>query len=138
VATSARPKKDVDTLTLVCKPNSSPTAAPGSGLPANPTAGPRARADDRPTGTDLDNGWTGSSHNFILVPNGKIDGCLSNCNSGSDTLCDFNARPARARRTGATFGAPLPLLASNVPVCVVSKWADDITAPRTRPRATSA
>jgi hypothetical protein len=28
---------------------------------------------------------------------------------------------------GATFGAPLPLLASNTPVCVVSKWADNIT-----------
>jgi hypothetical protein len=99
---------------------------------ANPDGGPKELVlTIGPSGTDLDNGWTGSSHNFILVPNGKVDGCLTNCNSGSDTVCDFNAATGEGTPTGATFGAPLPLLAANVPVCVVSKWADNITAPRT-------
>jgi hypothetical protein len=63
---------------------------------ANPDGGPKELVlTIGQSGTDLDNGWTGSSHNFILVPNGKLDGCLSNCNSGSDTLCDFNAGTAR-------------------------------------------
>jgi hypothetical protein len=61
-------------------------------------------------GTDLDNGWTGSSHNFILVPNGVLDGCLSNCNSGSDTLCDFNAagRRGNAERPHVRRAAAAP------------------------------
>jgi len=136
-AESAKPKNDSDNLKLTCTPNPSDTGCgtttttiPGGGgtCVANPDGGPKELVlTIGPSGTDLDNGWTGSSHNFILVPNGQIDGCLTNCNSGSDTVCDFNATTGEGTPTGATFGAPLPLLASNVPVCVVSKWADNIS-----------
>jgi hypothetical protein len=61
------------------------------------------------------------------VPNGKIVGCLSNCNSRQRHAVRLHAATGAGTPTGATFGAPLPLLASNVPVCVVSKWADNIT-----------
>jgi hypothetical protein len=129
-AASAKPKNDLDKLKLTCNPNPSDTDC-GGGPPtcvANPDGGPKELVlTIGPSGTDLDNGWTGSSHNFILVPNGKVDGCLTNCNSASDTVCDFNAQTGEGTPTGATFGAPLPLLASNVPVCVVSKWADNIS-----------
>ena len=134
-AISAKPKNDADVLKLTCTPNPSDTGCgtttttlPGNGTcAANPDGGPKELVlTIGPSGTDLDNGWTGSSHNFILVPNGKIDGCLTNCNSGDDTICDFAAPTGANTPTGATFGAPLPLLASNTPVCVVSKWADNV------------
>jgi len=143
-ASSAKPKNDADVLKLTCLPNPAnegcdapATCDPGNTCTestagtkcaANPDGGPnRLSLVIGETGTDLDNGWTGSSHNFILVPNGRIDGCLTGCNSGSDTECDFAATTGAGTRSGPAFGAPLPLLAANVPVCVVSKWAGNVT-----------
>jgi hypothetical protein len=135
-AASAKPKSDLDKLKLTCNPNptdagcgTTTTTIPGGGgsCAANPAGGPKELVlTIGQSGTDLDNGWTGSSHNFILVPNGKIDGCLTNCDSSTDTVCDFAAPTGKDTPTGATFGAPLPLLASNTPVCVVSRWADNV------------
>src|SRR6185436_7546007 len=111
----SRPKKDRDTLTLACNPTPADGCRPD--CPPNPDGGPRELVlTVGPTGTDLDNGWTGSSHNFILVPNGEIHGCLTSCDSTTDTVCDFEAVTGDGTPTGATFGAPLPLLASNTPV----------------------
>jgi hypothetical protein len=130
-AASGTPKNDLDKLKLTCNPNQANTGCDGTGgttCAANPNGGPKELVlTIGQTGTDLDNGWTGNSHNFILVPNGVLDGCLTNCNSGSDTVCDFNATVGAGTPNGVTFGAPLPLLAANTPVCVVSKWADNIT-----------
>lgn len=134
---SGTPKNDIDILKLTCLPNltndgcggTTTTTIPGScgTCPANPQGGPSNLVlTIGPTGTDLDNGWTGSSHNFILVPNGKIDGCLTNCDGASDNDCDFFAQTGPGTGSGELFGAPLPLLTSNVPVCVVSKWRDNI------------
>ena len=129
VARSAKPKKDRDALRLGCNPNpSNADCPPPPTCPPNLDGGPSQLVlTVGRTGTDLDNGWTGSSHNFILVPNGEIVGCLSGCDSAGDTLCDFDATTGDGTPTGATFGAPLPLLAANVPVCVVSKWAGNVT-----------
>src|SRR4030095_13307758 len=40
------------------------------------------------TGSDLDNGWTGTSHNFPVIQGSTLKYCLSNCDCTSDTLCD--------------------------------------------------
>jgi hypothetical protein len=76
-AQSAKPKNDLDKLKLTCNPNPTDTGCDGTTNPtcaANPAGGPKELVlTIGPSGTDLDNGWTGSSHNFILVPNGKVE-----------------------------------------------------------------
>lgn len=129
-ASAGKPKNDIDKLNLTCLPNPNSTGCDGNNTgtcPANSAGGPnRLKLTIGPSGTDLDNGWTGSSHNFILVPNGVVDGCLTECDSASDPECTFNAAIGEGTRNGVSFGAPLPLLASNVPVCVVSDWAQPV------------
>jgi hypothetical protein len=74
------------------------------------------------TGSDLDNGWTGSSHNFPIIQGSTLKYCLSNCDGTTDTLCDGSGTTGDGSLNGPTFGAPLPLLASGVPVCVINRY----------------
>ena len=76
------------------------------------------------SGSDLDNGWTGSSHNFPVVNGSTLKYCLTNCDGTSDTLCDGSGTTGDPATTlnGPQFGAPLPLLAANVPVCVINRY----------------
>src|SRR5262249_29695472 len=43
--------------------------------------------------------------------------------------CDMTASVGAGTPNGDTFGAPLPLLAANVPVCVVNEWNPTVGAP---------
>jgi hypothetical protein len=74
------------------------------------------------TGSDLDNGWTGTSHNFPVIQGSTLKYCLSNCDGTSDTLCDGSGETGDGTLNGPTFGAPLPLLAAGIPVCVVNRY----------------
>jgi len=129
-AAAAKPKKDKDNIKLFCKANNDDQCG-GVGCPttcANPDGGPsRLVLTIGDKGTDLDNGWTGNSHNFPLVPGGVLDMCLTGCNETSDTVCDVCGKVGPGTGTGVQFGAPLPLFANNVPVCVVSRWRQDVT-----------
>jgi len=80
--------------------------------PANPTAG---------NGSDLDNGWTGTSHNFPVIGGSSLHYCL---NCAADGSCQGSAPTGAGTPNTAFFGAPLPLLAANVPVCVVNAFVD--------------
>jgi hypothetical protein len=73
-------------------------------------------------GTDLDTGWTGASHNFPVVVNSQLKFCLSNCDGQSDTTCDASGDTGANSLNGETFGAPLPLLSANTPVCVINEF----------------
>jgi hypothetical protein len=73
-------------------------------------------------GTDLDVGWTGVDHNFPLVPNATLRMCLATCGPGGTPPCDMLGLVGRREPNGATFGTPLPLLAANVPICIVNEW----------------
>ncbi len=77
------------------------------------------------TGSDLDNGWTGSSHNFPVTEGASLRYCLSNCDGSTDTVCDGNGATGGGSLNGTNFGAPLPLLAANVPVCVINRFRDN-------------
>jgi hypothetical protein len=134
-ATSAKPKKDRDVIQLACVKTATEDPGCGGGttttttLPpdtcqGNPDGGPdQVVLTVGPSGSDLDNGWTGSSHNFIVVPNGKIGLCVTGgCNDAGQTTCNVTGPVGPGTISGETFGAPLPLFASNVPVCVISKW----------------
>jgi hypothetical protein len=72
-------------------------------------------------GSDLDNGWTGTSHNFPVIGGSSLHYCLTCDASGA---CQGSAPTGAGTPNTATFGAPLPLLAANVPVCVVNNFVD--------------
>lgn len=81
------------------------------------------------TGSDLDNGFSGNSHNFPTPKNTSIRYCLSNCDATTDSVCDVNGSTSGPNNSGdslngGVFGPPLPLLSQGVPVCVVNRYAD--------------
>jgi hypothetical protein len=116
---SAKPKKDKDVIKLQCLPNTG-----GGNCNANPQGGPRElRLLAADSGTDLDNGWTGTSHNFPVVSNSELRVCLTGCGATSNPQCTEDEAQTGAVN-GATFGAPLPLLAANIPVCVVNNFGN--------------
>jgi hypothetical protein len=115
---SAKPKKDKDVLKVRCVPNTG-----GGECPANPAGGPRElQLLAAASGTDLDNGWTGTSQNFPVVSNAALRVCLTGCGATSNPDCTEDEGQTNAVN-GATFGPPLPLLAANTPVCVVNRFA---------------
>ena len=118
VATSSgRPRRDPDRLTLRCVPN-----VGAAQCPANPSGGPRelmlAIARE---GTDLDNGWTGASHNFPVVFGTQIRMCLTGCDASTTPGCTED-EAATDQVNGRTFGPPLPLFAVGIPVCIVNRF----------------
>jgi len=98
--------------------------------PNNPAGGPR-EVDfvEAATGGDLDNGTTGLSHNFPIPQNSTLKYCLSNCDGASTPSCQASGSTGgvacKDSLNGATFGPPLPLFSSNVPLCVVNRFADN-------------
>jgi hypothetical protein len=74
------------------------------------------------SGSDLDEGWTGTSHNFPVIQGSTLRYCLSDCNGTTDTLCDGSGETGENTLNGPTFGAPLPLLAAGIPVCVINRY----------------
>jgi hypothetical protein len=79
------------------------------------------------TGSDLDNGWTGISHNFPIINGSQLRYCLSGCDGTSTFDCTGSGATGTGSLNGATFGAPLPLLAANTPVCVVNRYMPNET-----------
>ncbi len=98
-------------------------------------------------GSDLDTGWTGTSHNFSVQTCAEITGDLGGCNPTlGDNECTFFANvgsfcsgdPARSctentQCVGAgscvvnSYGSPLPLSSGGVPVCILNRFAADVT-----------
>ncbi len=118
--------KDVSRLVLHCNP---PPSQGLSCMTANPQGGPDeidlvSAAD----GTDLDNGWTGISHNFPTPPRSTVKLCLSGCDASTNPMCTATG-PTGAGTLNETFGPPLPLIAQGVPVCVINNYQPgDLTA----------
>jgi len=131
---SGKPKKDADTLKLICNPCLTGTCG-GSVLTCgvNPDGGPdQLDLEVAEQGTDLDNGWTGTAHNFPVDAHSKLKLCLSGCNDGSNPadlkpVCNTAGPTGTDSLNGVVFGPPLPLLAAMVPVCVVNRYQGDVT-----------
>ena len=126
---SGKPKKDVNNVKLVCLPGSGSTTSttlPG-GCPANgdPAAGnPNTVVTTTlGEGSDLDNGWTGTSFNFPVVQDLVVTACLTNCDKTTDPICDVNGPTGPGSPNSPTLGPPLPLVAGGVAVCVVNNFA---------------
>jgi len=111
-----KPRRDDDRLRLRCVPN---TGAGSCG--SNPAGGPaELRLVTAGSGTDLDLGWTGNAHSLSIVANATLRVCLQGCDATVNPRCTARA-PKTGSVNGAIFGAPLPLLAASVPICVVSR-----------------
>jgi hypothetical protein len=123
VASGVRPKADKNKVTFVCaKPVDG-----GGGLecPNNPAGGPRQLDYTiAATGTDLDTGFSGVSHNFPVIEGAKLSLCLSGCDANTNAVCEVNGPTGAGSLNGATFGPPLPLFAAGVPVCVINRFRD--------------
>jgi hypothetical protein len=119
-----KPRTDQDQIVLKCMPGGGTTTTTLPGCAANPNGGP----DEldfvvKDSGTDLDNGWTGVSQNFPVDANSTLKLCLSGCDGTAATpMCTMQGTTGTNSLNGETFGAPLPLLASGVPVCVVNRY----------------
>jgi len=88
--------------------------------PANPNGGPRAmRLVTANAGTDFDLGWTGVMHGARLPSGGANVLCVDGCDASGGTICSVGGPPHGA---GEGFAAPLPLLAANVPLCLVGRF----------------
>ncbi len=86
-----------------------------------------ARFDVTPFGSDLDNGVSGSSHNFPIPLGASLRFCLSGCDASTNPVCTGEGSTGDGSVNGPTFGSPLPLSAANVPVCVVNRFNGNIT-----------
>ena len=113
----------VNKLIVQCvPPGTSPLVCPPR--TDNPTFPTQLTLTVPASGSDLDNGWTGSSHNFP-IPNGStLKYCLSGCDGTTNTLCNGTGETGANKLNGPTFGPPLPLLSANVPVCVINRFQD--------------
>jgi hypothetical protein len=76
----------------------------------------------RSAGSDLDLGWTGTFHNLPLVAGARLTYCLAQCDGAADTSCVGQGATGDGTLNGRVFGAPLPLLAAGVPVCVANRF----------------
>ena len=113
--------RDVNKLRLRCVKTGG--APGGNTCPANAAGGPSMYTmTSTLTGTDLDNGWTGTSHDFPIVVGSKVSLCVSNCNLTDDPICDGEGAVGAGTTNGLTFGAPLPLFAAGTPVCVIVRF----------------
>ena len=105
------------TTTLACVAG----AVPDASCPPNAAGGPdEVIFTTLDHGTDLDNGWTGVSHNFPVPANSQLRFCLSGCDAAGTTPCTANGPTGAGSLNTDTFGPPLPLIAGGVAVCVIN------------------
>src|SRR4029077_18378267 len=100
---------------LVCTPPTTTTTTRSGG------GGQTLTLTVPPTGSDLDNGWTGISHNFPIINGSSLHYQLT---CPDQVNCTGTGATGAGTPNGPTFGAPLPLLAANTPVCVVNRFQD--------------
>src|SRR5262245_44148632 len=114
---SGKPKKTSDTLKLRCVPN----AGAGACGP-NPAGGPsELRLTTAGSGSDIDLGWTGDAHGLGIVPNATVRVCLAGCDATTNPGCT-ERESETAAVNAPMLGAPLPLVAADVPICVVDRF----------------
>ncbi len=123
VASGGRPKVDKNKVTFVCEKSVCTDCGPL--CPNNPAGGPRQLDFTiAATGTDLDTGFSGVSHNFPVIEGAKLSLCLTGCDASTNPVCNASGPTGNGSVNGATFGPPLPLFAAGVPVCVINRFRD--------------
>jgi hypothetical protein len=121
-ASSGPNKSDKNKITLICKKGGTVVT---TGCPDNPAGGPRQLDYTiANSGTDLDTGFSGVSHNFPVIAGSKLSLCLTECDKTTNPVCKASGPTGKGSLNTETFGAPLPLFAAGVPVCVVNRFRD--------------
>ncbi|MGH7893521.1 MAG: hypothetical protein ACREQL_02580 [Candidatus Binatia bacterium] len=119
-ASDGSPKTDKDKLVLKCLVGTAK-------CPANPAGGPSQVTMTVPdSGSDLDTGESGKSHNFITPSGTQLKYCLTGCDASTNPTCQASGATGPGSLNGNTFGPPLPLFSSNVAVCVVNVYKDPV------------
>ena len=128
VCKKIKSKKKCGTTTTTTGLGCTAGAVPDAACPPNAAGGPdEAIFTTLDHGTDLDNGWTGVSHNFPVPAKSQLKFCLSGCDAAGTTPCTANGPTGVGSLNTDTFGPPLPLIAGGVAVCVINLF----TAPAT-------
>jgi hypothetical protein len=70
---------------------------------------------------EVDSGWTGIAHDLRILEGAGFVSELTACGAAGDARCELFARTA-----GTPFGAPSPIDAGGIPVCVVIDYASDV------------
>ncbi len=120
---SSRPRRDADLMVLQCVPNlpcQGECCTNGAGGPSEVVYTVAS------TGTDLDTGFTGVSHNFPVIAGATLSLCLTGCDESTNPVCAASGPTGKGTPNTDTFGPPLPLFAAGVPVCVVNRFRDPV------------
>jgi len=120
-----RPKTDRDSLKLTCR-----RACQGGPriCEKNPAGGPdQISLVVGENDTDLDNGWSGDSMNFPTPSSSRLDLCMTGCDKTTNPVCALRGSTGPDSLNGQVFGPPLPLLANNVPVCVINRYNGEVS-----------
>jgi hypothetical protein len=96
-----------------------PAAAMTDPLAANATTD---GGDATPSTLRLNVGWNGIAHNVRTLEGATYTAELSNCDGGTDTLCDLHGATA-----GTALAAPAPIGVGGVSFCLSLSYLSDIT-----------
>jgi hypothetical protein len=69
----------------------------------------------------VDSGWTGIAHDIQILEGAGFVSELTACGAAGDGRCELFGRTA-----GTPFGAPSPISAGGIPVCVTVDFATDV------------
>ena len=69
----------------------------------------------------MDSGWTGIAHDIQILEGAGFVSELTACGAAGDGRCELFGRTA-----GTPFGAPSPISAGGIPVCVTVDFATDV------------
>lgn len=70
---------------------------------------------------DVDSGWSGIAHGLAILEGAGFVSELTGCGAAGDARCELFGRTA-----GTPFGAPSPISAGGIPVCVTVDFATDV------------
>jgi hypothetical protein len=126
VTTKGTKGKDKDKIVLTCAPGENNNGGNGR-CPANSAGGPNIITLTVGNGADLDTGWTGLSHNQGVTVGSSVSVCLQDCDLDTNPVCSGTGPTGGSGKlNGRYFGSPLPLIAGDVPTCVLNEFRQDI------------
>lgn len=106
--------------------SAAPTAPVAAGLGAAPAASMAAGLGVSEAGPlaphlAVDAGWTGIAHHLQIMEGATFEADLADCDGITDTACTLHGA-----RAGTPFGAPSPISAGGVAICVTVTFDSDL------------
>lgn len=111
-------------IDLECSPSLAPDPCPSRGVPGDPWV---ARMQFPENGGDVEVLTSVTQRTSGLAACTRLTLCLTGCDASVDPRCDAFGATGDGQPNGATLGPPLPLISASVPLCLVHRWANDVT-----------